>query len=203
MRLRFEPGDLKIVDPDLSETWLIDHGNANGRALYALEGEFDGLHALLFDYLYEVTQEDRDGDETTRKVVQSVAAFCCMKPRLPVFDLQSYSFLNVMKLNSIQSAKRIEFDGSPEFSKRFILLSGDKPSVNRLFSTQLRGFLTDRYPKGNWRVEGTGPWLMLYEQEVRIPSEKWKGFLDETSQFARGFVQHIGDERAPETAAAK
>jgi hypothetical protein len=44
---------------------------------------------------------------------------------------------------------------------------------------------------------------MLYEQEVRIPSEKWKGFLDETSQFARGFVQHIGDERAPETAAAK
>ena len=200
MRLRFEPGDLKIVDPDLSETWLIDHGNANGRALYALEGEFDGLHALLFDYLYEVTQEDRDGDETTRKVVQSVAAFCCMKPRLPVFDLQSYSFLNVMKLNSIQSAKRIEFDGSPEFSKRFILLSGDKPSVNRLFSTQLRGFLTDRYPKGNWRVEGTGPWLMLYEQEVRIPSEKWKGFLDETSQFARGFVQNIGDERAPETA---
>ena len=44
MRLKFEPGDLKIVDPDLSETWLIDHGNAKGRALYAFEGEFDGLH---------------------------------------------------------------------------------------------------------------------------------------------------------------
>jgi hypothetical protein len=203
MRLRFEPGDLKIVDPDLSETWLIDHGNAKGRALYALEGKFDGLHALLFDYQYEVTHKDSEGDEETQKVVQSVAAFCCAKPRLPLFDLQGYSFLNVTGLNSIQSAKRIEFDGNPEFSKRFILLSGDKPSINRLFSTQLRGFLNDRYPKGNWRVEGTGPWLMLYQVDVRVVPEKWKGFLDETSQMARGFFQNMGKEPAPQTAAAK
>jgi hypothetical protein len=89
MRLKFEPGDLQIVDPDLSETWLIDHGNANGRALYALEGEVGGLRALLFDYQYKVTHEDRDGDETTRKVIQSVAAFCCANSRLPLFDLQA------------------------------------------------------------------------------------------------------------------
>ena len=128
IKLKFTPGDLNIVDSDLSETWLIDHENANGRALYALEGEFGGLHALLFDYQYEVTQEDRDGGHTTRKIVQSVAAFCCAKPRLPLFDLQGYSFMNVMNLNSIQSAKPIEFDGIPKLSKRFILLSGDRPS---------------------------------------------------------------------------
>lgn len=168
-----------------------------------MEGEVGGLRALLFDYQYEVTQEDRDGDETTRRAIQSVAAFCCANPRLPLFDLQGYSFLNVMKLNSIQSTKRIEFDGNPEFSKRFILLSGDKPSIKRVFSTQLRGFLNDRYPKGNWRVEGTGPWLMLYEQDVRVPSEKWKGFLDETSQIARGFFQNMGKEPAPQTATAE
>ena len=58
-----------------------------------------------------MTHEDLEGEETTSKVVQSVAAFCCAKPRLPLFDLRGYSFLNVMDLNSIQSAKRIEFNG--------------------------------------------------------------------------------------------
>lgn len=203
MKLDFKPGNLDIVDPNLAGTSLIDHGNANGRALFALEGAFDGLHVLLFDYQYEVKSEDREGEESTRKVIQSVAAFCCTKPPLPLFDLRGYSFMNVMNLNSVQSAKRIEFDGNPEFSKQFILLCEDKLSINRLFSRQLRGFLNNRYPKGDWRVEGTGPWLMLYQEGVRVPPEKWRNFLDQTSQTARGFFQNMGNESTPQAAAAK
>jgi hypothetical protein len=191
--LRYKQGNLKFTSADLNNTMLIDHGNLKGNALYAAEGEYAGIHALLFDYEYEVEENDREGS-STRKVIQSVAAFCCADPKLPPFDLRDYSFWNTLGLTHREDAKHIEFAANPEFSKRFILMAGDEPSIDRIFSPQLRTYLISNYPQGNWHLEGVGQWLLLYQEQARVKPDEWKGFLDQTSQTAKGFLQNMGRE---------
>lgn len=193
-KFKFQQGDLTVTDSDLSKTWLIDHSQMNGRIIYAMEGEFNGLHAFLFEYQYEVKSQDGKGNEVVRRIVQSVAAFCCADSSMPLFDLRLSSFMNIMDLSDNQREKRLKLSEDAEFSKQFILLSQDKSSTSSLFSAELCAFLNLNYPRGNWRVEGSGPWVMFYQWDVRVKPEQWNSFLDETSQTARGFFQHMGKE---------
>ena len=166
LNLNFQQGDLKFTDADLDNTMLINHGDLKGKALDAAEGEYAGIHVLLFDYQYEVEEDERNGT-STRDVIQSVAAFCCANPKMPSFDLRDYSYMNVLDLTHRETAKRIQFATNPAFSKRFILMASDEPSIDRIFSPQLRSYLTINYPQGNWRLEGVGRWLMLYQDQAR------------------------------------
>ena len=193
VNLRFKQGNLKFTSADLNNTMLIDHGNLNGQVLEAAEGEYAGIHVLLFDYQYEVEERDREGS-STRKVIQSVAAFCCASPTLPPFDLRDYSYWNVLELTQRETAKHIQFAANPDFSKHFILMASDEPSIDRVFSPQLRSYLTGNYPQGNWRLEGVGQWLMLYQEDSPVKPGEWKTFLDNTSQTAKGFLQNMSKE---------
>lgn len=199
--LRYKQGNLKFVDADLNNTMLIDHGNLNGQVLEAAEGEYAGIHVLLFDYQYDVEERDREGS-STRKVIQSVAAFCCADPKLPPFDLRDYSYWNVLELTHRETAKHIQFAANPDFSKRFILMASDEPAIGHIFSPQLRSYLTGNYPHGNWRLEGVGLWLILYQEDNPVKPAEWKSFLDNTSQTAKGFLQNMSKETpATQTAA--
>lgn len=194
--LRFKQGNMTFLNADLNNTMLIDHGSLNGHAIDAAEGEYAGIHTLLFDYQFET-----EGKES-HKVIQSVAAFCCVNPKLPPFDLRQYSVWNTLALTHRETAKHIEFVANPEFSKRFILMASDEPSIDRIFSQQLRAWLSSNYPHGNWRLEGVGQWLMLYQEDDRVKPTEWKTFLDQTSQTAKGFLQNMNREPPPAQTAA-
>ena len=199
--LNFKQGDLKFTDADLDNTMLINHGDLKGKALDAAEGEYAGIHVLLFDYQYEVEEDERNGT-STRDIIQSAAAFCCANPKMPPFDLRDYSYMNVLDLTHRETAKRIQFAANPEFSNRFILMASDEPSIDRIFSPQLRSYLTSNYPQGKWRLEGVGQWLVLYQEDVRVKPGEWKTFLDKTSQTAKGFLQNMNKEPPPAQAVA-
>ncbi|HEY6308388.1 MAG TPA: hypothetical protein VI488_18230 [Candidatus Angelobacter sp.] len=77
-----------------------------------MEGSVDGLRTVLFDYRFEVANSGDDPGTITR--IQSVAAFASPSHRLPSFRLQKKRLLSL-------SFKRVDVEGSPEFSKRFFL----------------------------------------------------------------------------------
>ncbi|MGA8671193.1 MAG: hypothetical protein WB679_15015 [Terracidiphilus sp.] len=197
----FSDGDLTIVNPDIAGTSLIDHGNNEGWASNAVQGERDGFLVLLFDFRYTVKSQDRSGDDVSHEISQTVAAFCGTSQRMPTFHLQEYSLWNALDL--LDRDERIEMEGSPEFTKRFILQSKDKVVGIRMFSPELRSFLMSSYPRGNWNIEGGGPCLVLYQPKVRVNPENWASFLEQTLQTARGFYQHVRPDQAPQTAASK
>jgi hypothetical protein len=73
-------------------------------------------------------------------------------------------------------------------------MAGDEPSIGRIFSPQLRSYLSSHYPQGNWRLEGVGKWLMLYQDDNAVKPAEWKPFLDQTSQTAKGFLANMSKE---------
>jgi hypothetical protein len=198
---KFTDGALTITDPDMAGTSLIDHMSNEGVAFNWMQGERNDVDVILFDYRYTVKTDDRKGGEDTNHINQTVAYFCDGTQRMPPFQLQEYSLWNAMGMTG--AGEHVDIAGAPEFSKQFILQSTDKDGSARMFSAPLRSFLMKSYPRGSWHIEGGGECLMLYQANVRVKPADWGGFLEQTSQVAKGFFQNVGPGQGAQTAAPR
>jgi len=148
-------------------------------AFNALEGTSSGLRVVLFDYRFE----ESSGEETTT-IHESVAAFASPKGPLPAFVLKKRGIFSRL------TWKKVEIEGNPEFSKRFILNGSDGATIKRLFSPSAAGFLASTKMEEKLVMEAAGPWLFLHGG--RCSPENLAKFLEETSQVASGFFQNCG-----------
>lgn len=143
-------------------------GQGRRRRIRNLLRRTDGaMRRLFFDYLY-VT----GGGQHSQSHRLSLAAFE-VESELPVFALRPEHLLH--KIGSAFGFQDIDFDASPEFSRRYLLRGEDEDAVRTLFGPSVRAFF-DRQP--GWSIEGGGNWLVFYRHGKRVPPSELSAFLE-------------------------
>lgn len=152
----------------------------------AMEGTMGGLPAVLFDFSYEI---DRGGEDGTVSTWHTVAAFAFRGTDFPSFSITKSGFL------SRRAEHKVEIEGNPEFSERFVVTGRDKLAVQKLLNPGLIQSVVSGRQSEKLVIEGAGPWLVLYRTRRRIRPEQWKDFLDETSTIATAWLRHCNEHQ--------
>jgi hypothetical protein len=139
-----------------------------------MAGTVAGLQAVVFDLHF------RD-DETN--VRHTVAAFAFPNSDFPRFSIAKSGFL------SRRAPHKVEIEGNPEFSERFVVNSKEQAAIRELLNGTLIQSVVLARPSEKLVIEGAGQWLVLYRRGRRVRPERWKEFLDEASTIASTFVQ--------------
>lgn len=133
---------------------------------------------MIFDYKY--TTGDGEDSKDHR---QTVAVFQLAGKTLPGFLLKPENLLH--KIGSVFGYKDIDFEESPEFSRRYLLRGDDEKAVRSLFKPWVLSFFEQ---KPGWSVEGRGPWLVIYRQDKRLNPERFREFWNEVMEFPSRFA---------------
>jgi hypothetical protein len=142
----------------------------------ALEGTINGRRLLVFDYSYS-----SGTDENPLTFFRTVVAYALPEQNLPSFGLQKRSLLK----------RGIQIEGNLDFAKRFCVSGEDPAAIRSLFSPSLVSFLTStELDKQKFMLEGAGNWLVFYGRTLR--AERYRSFLEQTSQIVIGFCSHMG-----------
>jgi hypothetical protein len=136
-----------------------------------LRGRLSGGDAevLVFDHAY-VTGSGKNR-HTHR---QTAAAFRSPRLALPAFELRPENILH--KVGGLFGYQDIDFEGSPEFSGKYLLRGKEEPAVRGIFDAAVLGHFA-LHP--GWRVEGQGEWLVVCREGRRVSAEELRSFLDE------------------------
>lgn len=100
-----------------------------------LRRHVEGLQVLLYDYSY-IT----GGGKHSHTHHQTVAMFSSQELNLPEFRLSPEGWLS--KLTQIFGSQDIDFEESPEFSKKFILAGANEPAIRDFFDADRRTSLS-------------------------------------------------------------
>ena len=130
----------------------------------------------VFDYHYTV-----GAGQHQRTVVQTVAHVRSPRLALPPFVLTPENILH--KIGGALGYHDIDFDSSPEFSKKYLLRSKQaEPRVRDLFTPSLRAYFEQRAPM---TVEADGDQLLVYKSGRRVKPEDLPTFVDDAHAIAR------------------
>jgi hypothetical protein len=141
----------------------------------SLSGERAGLYASFFDHVIN----SRNGHtDTIASFTQGIF--------LPEFALVQQDVLK--KIGELVRHRQIDFPSDTAFSERFDLVGSDEDRVRELFTADMREFLAGIEPE--WRIEASGPTLLMYQAGYTVKPEEFSDFVDETTEIAKNFFSH-------------
>jgi len=158
-----------------------------------LSGTLTTGEVLIFDYFCPTFG---DPATPTEPIEQTVAAFRFSNAELPLFHLQTRTFMDnvpnwVRKLLG-ERYINVTLDSNPEFSRRFVLQARTKDvnAVRSLFTPEGARIL-ETITETDWLVEASGEWLLAYRQLVLLEAslELYREFISRASTIAFAIVQ--------------
>lgn len=178
-----------VVGPQAARLPLFKfHPRAHAKNI--LSGTLTTGEILIFDYFCPTF-----GDPPTEPIEQTVAAFRFSNAGLPLFHLETRTFLDkapnwVRKLLGGRY-EDVTFNSNPEFSRRFLLRARAKDvnAVRSLFTPEGIQFLVG-IAETDWFVEASGEWLLAYRQLVLLEPklELYREFVSLASTIASAIV---------------
>ncbi|MBZ5629776.1 MAG: hypothetical protein LAO06_13015 [Acidobacteriia bacterium] len=87
----------------------------------------------------------------------------------------------------------IDFEGAPDFSRRFFLHGRDPAAVRALFKPEVTQAFEQLDSKSNCYVSGSGPWLVVYRSGRLIPVQELRDFLQQAESLANAFRRTQSD----------
>lgn len=166
------PKDLLVT---LEHFALLKKGHSR-RAYNVLEGKWDGVKWVVFDYNY--TEGSGKNSRTYR---QTVAYADVERVKLPRFYLAPETFFH--KIGQVFGLKDIDFERNPEFSKEYLLRGSDEEAVRKLFNPGVLHFFEKKNMDAY--VQGEGSKCIYYKSNKRIAPHQFCAFLAEVSEVAR------------------
>jgi len=165
-----------------------------------LSGTVTTGEVLIFDYFCPTFG---DPDIPTQPIEQTVAAFRFTNAELPLFHLQTRTFMDNVPnwFRKLLGARYIDvtLDSNPEFSRRFVLQARTKDvnAVRSLFTPEGARIL-ETITESDWLVEASGEWLLAYRQLVLLEPklELYREFVSRASTIASAIMHR---KRASET----
>jgi hypothetical protein len=156
---------------------LFTHGRARkARNVMRLTGSAPA--ATVFDYEYTV-----GGGQHQNTVVQTVVHVGSPRFSLPPFVLGPENIFH--KVGGLLGYHDIDFDSSPEFSRRYMLRSKQaETGVRDLFTPSVRAFFEQREPLS---VEGQEGGVLVYRGGRRVKPEELRSFVEDAQLVARQF----------------
>jgi hypothetical protein len=156
---------------------LFTHGRAR-KASHVMRLPDGGPAVAVFDYQYTV-----GGGQHQSTVTQTVVHVRSGRVSLPPFVLSPENILH--KVGGALGYHDIDFDASPEFSKKYLLRSkAAEERVRDLFTPSLRLYFEQRAPL---TVEGSEHGLLVYKQGRRVPPDDLVAFVEDARAVARHF----------------
>ncbi len=146
-----------------------------------LRGEKNGW--ILF-YL-ETPSQERDGSMETLALFQKRGAGLPYFELVPLRLFDKFHRLLELDIRDIVAGPamgRIEMKGLGDFKRPRHHLWGETHNAQKyenVFSKEFQEYLLE-HP--NWRLQGRGDWVMIYEENIAIPPEALQKFADETSK---------------------
>jgi carbonic anhydrase len=134
----------------------------------------------VFDYSYAIPRGNH-----RKTVTQTVVHVESSRRPLPPFTLSPESAMH--RFLETFGYHDIDFDASPEFSRRYLLRSkDDEASVRTLFDVSVRAYFEQRAPVN---VEAGPTGLIVYRAGRRVPPDEMRAFVDDALEVARQFVR--------------
>lgn len=156
---------------------LFTHGRARkARNVMRLPGEAPLVAA--FDYQYTVGSGKHQST-----VVQTVVRVTSPRFALPPFVLGAENILH--KVGGLLGYHDIDFDSSPEFSRKYLLRSKEaEERVRDLFTPSVRAYFEQRAPV---TVEGIDDGVVIYRSGRSVKPEDVLTFVEDARAVARQF----------------
>lgn len=130
----------------------------------------------VFDYQYTV-----GAGNSQSTVVQTVALVSSPRFSLPPFVLSPENLLH--KIGGLLGYHDIDFDSSPEFSRKYLLRSKEAETrVRELFTPAVRAYFEQRAPL---TVEGDGAGVVIYRSGKKVRPEELSTFVEDAKAVAR------------------
>jgi hypothetical protein len=154
---------------------LMSRGRAQRASnVIRLSGAASGV--AVFDYQYTV-----GAGKHQRTIVQTVAHVRSTRLALPPFTLSAENLFH--KVGGAVGYHDIDFDSSPEFSRKYLLRSKQaEDRVRDLFTPSVRAYFEQRTPV---IVEGHEQELLVYKSGRRVKPEDLPAFVDDAQAIAR------------------
>ena len=155
---------------------LFTHGRAR-KAQNVMRMSGGGPQVSVFDYRYTV-----GAGQHQHTVTQTVVHVSTPVP-LPPFVLSQENILH--KIGGVLGYHDIDFDSSPEFSKKYLLRSKEaEERVRDVFTPSVRSYFEQREPLS---VEGGADGVLVYRQGKRVGPEDLLTFVEDAQGVARQF----------------
>ena len=155
---------------------LFTHGRAR-KARHVMRISDGVARASAFDYQYTV-----GGGQHQNTVTQTVVHVGTPEP-LPPFVLSQENIFH--KVGGVLGYHDIDFDSSPEFSKKYLLRSKEAEArVRDVFTPSVRMYFEQREPL---TVEGGAGGLLVYRQGRRVAPSDLVAFVEDARSVARQF----------------
>lgn len=145
---------------------------ARGRYNNVMTGSLHGLQAALFDFTFP---------QGKGSATQTIAAFS-QELQLPAFELRAENVFD--RIGEAFASRDIDFDSSPEFSRRYFLRSPDEAATRQLFTPGLLTYFEQIPADKKWHIEASGTTLMIYTLHGPLRASEARTFLEETSSIA-------------------
>ncbi len=81
----------------------------------------------------------------------------------------------------------IDFDGAPDFSRRFFLHGQDPDAVRALFTPDVTHAFEQLDARSAVHVTGSGPWLVVFRPGRTVPVAQLRDFLQQAETIAGAF----------------
>ena len=183
MGFHYEHDGQPLEGPARASIQLFQHGHSQ-EVHNVLRGRAMGSEAAIFDHQYTV------GYGRNEQIFrQSVAAFR-IAPNAPVFQLCPENFMH--RLGSAMGYQDIDFDGNPEFSRRYLLRGPDEAAIRMFFNPGMLAYLESLDRNNKWHVEAGGGWIVLYVHKRRRKPQDIRLFLDEAQTLCAGMKANAG-----------
>ncbi len=154
---------------------------AQGRARKArnvLQRSGDAPAVTAFDYEYTVGSGKHQST-----VVQTVVHVASPRFSLPPFVLGPENILH--RVGGLLGYHDIDFDSSPEFSRKYLLRSKEaEAQVRDVFTPPVRAYFEQRVPV---TVEGFDDGVLVYRSGRRVKPEDVRTFVEDAQTVARQF----------------
>jgi len=179
-----------VVGPQTARLPLFKfHPKAHAKNI--LSGTLTTGEVLIFDYFCPTF-----GDPPPEPIEQTVAAFRFSNAGLPLFHLETRTFLDKVPnwVRRLLGARyeEVTLNSNPEFSRRFLLRARAKDvnTVRSLFTPDGIQSLVG-IAETDWFVEASGEWLLAYHQMVLLEPklEFYREFITKASNIASAIAQ--------------
>jgi tetratricopeptide (TPR) repeat protein len=153
--------------------------------------EANGVRVTLFDYTYVIGH-----GKQSRTYSQTVTRVQSPRLQLPAFELRPEGIL--LKIAQSLGMRDIDFEGSPTFSKMYLLRGQDEAAIRLTFSPALLQYCEQN--RGLW-ISGVGDMLWIHRENKRAKPADLAAFAADALQVAELFLHADGAAPAGSTPA--
>ncbi len=171
VELAFEVLETLPNEMDVYRSRFALFNSGRGRTVSnVLRRQAAGLHVLLYDYSYTT-----GSGKHSHTHHQTVAMFWSQELNLPEFRLSPEGWLS--KLTQMFGTQDIDFEESPEFSKKFVLAGTSELTIREFFDADRRSSLT---VFDGLCLETCQDCAVIWFQNRRIPASGVREFFEKT-----------------------